>query len=356
MNKLETLMKNIPEGTDAVIIDSVCNRLYYTGMHSSDGTLLITRGQAYFIIDFRYIEAARKTAAAGFEVILQDKLGEQLLGLIEKHSIKTVGIESGCLTVDGFLRLKKMLPDCEIIMDDRLTKLITAQRMCKDDAELSYIKAAQELTDKSFTYILDFIKPGMSEREIALELEFYSRKLGSEGASFDFIVVAGKNSSLPHGVPTDYRVQKGDFLTMDFGCMVSGYHSDMTRTIAIGEPSGDMKELYETVLRANRESMAAIRAGVMCRDIDKIARDIIDRAGYAGCFGHGLGHSVGIEIHEEPRFNKICDTITASGTVMTVEPGIYIEGKFGCRIEDMVYITENGCINLTKSEKELIVI
>ena len=180
------------------------------------------------------------------------------------------------------------------------------------------------------------------------------RRLGSEGVSFDFIVVSGKNSSLPHGVPTDKKVQKGDFLTMDFGAIAGGYHSDMTRTVAIGEVSKEQKDVYNTVLKAQTEAIKAVRPGVICKDIDKIARDIIYSAGYEGCFGHGLGHSVGVEIHERPNFNTRCDTILKKGTIMTVEPGIYLENRFGVRIEDMVWVTDDGCIDITESPKELI--
>ena len=182
------------------------------------------------------------------------------------------------------------------------------------------------------------------------------RRMGSEGVSFDFIVVSGKNSSLPHGVPTDKVVERGDFVTMDFGAVVGGYHSDMTRTIAVGEASDEMRLVYDTVLKAQLESEKVIRAGAVCQDVDKVARDIINAAGYEGCFGHGLGHSVGVEIHENPAFSPRCETVLKPGMVMTVEPGIYLENKFGVRIEDMVYVTETGSLNLTTSKKELIIL
>lgn len=356
MNKLAQFVKKLPEDLDAALISSDCNRLYYTGMESSAGTLFVTREQCYFIIDFRYIEVARRKVQ-DCEVILQEKLGEQLRELAQKHHVRRVGIESENCSLKTFLSYREMLPDCEIAMDNALTELIAAQRMIKDEAELDWIRRAQDLTDRSFEYICGFIKPGQTEREIALELEFYSRKLGSECASFDFIVVSGPNSSLPHGVPGERTVRKGDFITMDFGCVVGGYHSDMTRTVALGEPDSEMKKVYETVLRANRTSMAAVRAGAECAQIDRIARDIIEvEAGYQGCFGHSLGHSVGVQIHEAPGFASSCKTLCQPGMIMTIEPGIYLEGRFGCRIEDMIVITENGCVNLTKSNKELIIL
>lgn len=355
MNKLQLLMQNIPEGLDAVVISSRPNRLYYTRLSSSAGTLFVTRENAYFIIDFRYVEIARKKAV-GCEVILQDKLGEQLLALAKKHEVKAVGIESGALTVGGYKKLCDMLPGCEVLMDERTDRVIAAQRLVKDEQELTWIRQAQELTDKSFTHILNFIKAGKTEREVALELEFYSRKIGSMGPAFDFIVVSGQNSSLPHGVPSDKIIEQGDFITMDFGCIIEGYCSDMTRTVAVGEPNDEMKKVYQTVLKANRQSMAAVKAGVICRDVDKVARDIIYAAGYENCFGHGLGHALGVQVHEEPRFNTEDSSILLEGTVITIEPGVYLAGKFGCRIEDLIVVTQNGCINLTQSEKELIIL
>lgn len=182
------------------------------------------------------------------------------------------------------------------------------------------------------------------------------RRLGSEGVSFDFIVVSGKNSSLPHGIPTDKKIEYGDFITMDFGAVVGGYRSDMTRTVALGGVSDEQRLVYNTVLTAQLAAIKKIRSGAVCSEIDKTARDIIDGAGYKNCFGHALGHSVGIEIHENPNFSPRCGTVLKSGTVMTVEPGIYIENKFGVRIEDMVFVTDGGCVDITESPKELIIL
>lgn len=354
-HRLESLMKALPGDIDGALITARCNRLYYTGMSSSAGTLLVTKEAAYLIIDFRYIEKARATVQS-CEVILEEKRTEQILALVKKHSLKNIAIESERMTVSALEKLRSDIPDCSFCGDERLERQIARQRSIKSVEELAAIRAAQSLTDQSFTHILEYIRPGQTEREIMLELEFYSRRLGSEGPSFDFIVVSGKNSSLPHGVPSDKVVEKGDFITMDFGCIVENYHSDMTRTVAVGTPTHEMREVYKTVLRANRESMEAIVPGAPCKSIDEIARKVIYSAGYEGCFGHGLGHAVGLEIHEEPRFNEHASEICEPGLLMTVEPGVYLPGKFGCRIEDMVYITENGCENLTNSEKELIIL
>lgn len=189
-----------------------------------------------------------------------------------------------------------------------------------------------------------------------LDMEFFMRAHGSEGVSFDFIVVSGKNSSLPHGVPTDKKIEKGDFVTMDFGAVVNGYHSDMTRTVAVCNVSDEQLNVYNTVLKAQEAAILKIKSGMICSDIDKVARDIINTAGYEGCFGHSLGHSVGVEIHELPVLSPSCDKPLTAGNIVTVEPGIYIENKFGVRIEDMVCVTDDGCENLTHSPKNLIII
>lgn len=355
MEKLQKLMCALPDGIDAALIDSASNRMYFTGLESSAGILFATREAAYFMIDSRYIEAARK-AVKGCEVLLDKDGGGQLAALAEKHGVRRVGVDSGNCTLRDYLSYCGKLPGCEIVRDNRVSDIINGMRMVKDETELGLIRRAQELTDRSFDHICGFIRPGMTEREIALELEFYSRQIGSECASFEFIVVSGSNSSLPHGVPGTRKVENGDFITMDFGCVVGGYHSDMTRTVAVGEPSAEMRKVYATVLEANLLSMASVKAGVPCAEVDKVARDIITHAGYGDNFGHGLGHSVGIEIHEEPRFSERSKEICKPGMIMTIEPGIYLEGRFGCRIEDMIYITEDGCVNLTYSSKELIVL
>ena len=204
--------------------------------------------------------------------------------------------------------------------------------------------------------MLPLIRPGVTEREIAAELTYRQLRLGAEGNSFDPIVVTGSHSSMPHGVPGERKIEMGDFITMDFGAVYHGYRSDMTRTVAVGFCSDEQKKVYNTVLDAQLKAIDYIRPGVSCRDVDRVARDYIYGAGYEGCFGHGLGHSVGVEIHEMPACNQRCDTVLAAGTVMTVEPGIYLENRFGVRIEDMIYLGDAGNINLTKSRKDLIIL
>jgi Xaa-Pro aminopeptidase len=275
--------------------------------------------------------------------------------LIEQHNIKTLYTETSKTSIEQYKTLTDML-NCEISKENRLDRHILNQRRSKTTDEVDKIKQAQKITDNTFSHILNHIKVGKSEREIMLEMEFYLRKQGSEGVSFDFIVVSGKNSSLPHGKPTEKLIENGVFITMDFGAVIGGYRSDMTRTVAVGSVSEYQKLVYNTVLDAQKQALAAIRPGAICKDIDKIARSFIANNGFDGYFGHGLGHSVGIDVHESPSFNTVDDSVLEPGMVLTVEPGIYLPNQFGVRIEDMVLITKNGLENLTNSPKELIIL
>lgn len=352
--RILNVSENLRTG-EAALITSDANRFYLTGFNSSAGCVLVTKESAYFLIDFRYFEKAKNTVTS-CETVLLEGLSRNLSELFKKHNIKKLYVETYALSFNDFGRYSKMFENIEISDDCKLDILLQDMRCRKSSQELENIKKAQQLTDETFSYILDHIKIGKSEREIMLDMEFFMRKQGSEGVSFDFIVVSGKNSSLPHGVPTNKLIENGDFITMDFGAVVNGYRSDMTRTVAVGSVTDEQKKVYDTVLLAQKEALKAIAPEKVCKDIDAVARNIINNAGYEGCFGHGLGHSVGIEIHENPAFNTQCETVLQSGMIMTVEPGIYIEDKFGVRIEDMVCVTEDGCVNLTKSTKDLIVL
>ena len=240
--------------------------------------------------------------------------------------------------------------------DGAVDRAITSLRMIKSADEIALMKSAQEIAERAFTHILDFIKPGVTEREVSLELDYFMLRSGAEALSFETIAVSGVNSSMPHGVPSDKKIENGDFVTMDYGAVCGGYHSDMTRTVAVGNVSAEQKKVYDTVLKAQLAALEAMRPGVRCADADRAARDVIEAAGYGEFFGHGTGHGVGIEIHEEPRVSPTAVDILETGNVVTDEPGIYLPGQFGVRIEDMVLITENGFENLTKAPKELIVL
>lgn len=355
-SRIERILKQLPDGIDAVLITSGVHRQYFTGFQSSAGTLLMIKNAgAYFIIDFRYYEKAR-AVVHDCNVILQEKLSAQLSELMKHHSLVNIAIESEYMTVSEFSRFQELLPDASFVSNKQVDQAIRRMRMIKSPEELASIRAAQKITDDAFQNICDYIRPGMTEKEIACELLDYTNRHGSERPSFEFIVVSGANSSMPHGVPTDKPVEPGDLITMDFGCVVDGYCSDMTRTVAVKAVNEKQKLIYDTVLKAQLAAIQAIKAGIPCRDVDAAARNLITDAGYGSCFGHSTGHSVGLEIHERPAFSIADETICEPGMVITVEPGIYLEGQFGVRIEDMVLVTESGCSLLTGSVKQLIVV
>jgi len=340
-------------GVDAIYVTSRYNHRYFTGYDNEDGSVLITHTHAYVFADFRYIEVAHRDLDGIFEVIMPETPRREYLGeLLRRDRVATLGYEDHHLSCFEQGRLTADLPDgCALTpFGRRLEEL----REIKDAYEIEQMEKAQKLTDDAFAHILTVLSPEMTETEVALELEYYMRRHGAEDKSFDTICVSGPASSLPHGIPQNVKLRPG-FLTMDFGALVNGYHSDMTRTVCIGRATPEMKKLYQTVLDAQLRSLEAIRAGANNRAIDGIARTLIEQD-YAGCFGHGLGHGVGLEIHESPRLSFVAPPAQTlcPGNVVTVEPGIYLAGKYGCRIEDMVLVTEDGYKNFTKSGKELI--
>lgn len=353
MTKFEKLFSQLPESIDCVLITSDINRRYFTGMKSSDGTVIAFRDKAYLIIDFRYIEKARATVTAA-EVIEQKKLYSQLNELIRKHGAANIAVESQTLTVSRLHTLRAQLKDVEVIDTDVLSNEINALRSVKDEYELDCIKKAQAIAERAFEDILSFIHEGVTERQIALELNRLMFEYGAEDLSFETIALSGENTSMPHGVPSDKPVKNGEFVLMDYGAVYKGYHSDMTRTICVGEPDEEMRKVYNIVLEAQTAAINAAHAGMTGHELDEIARSIISDAGYDSCFGHSLGHGVGLEIHERPNASPNNMLPLNEGAVVTVEPGIYIAGRFGVRIEDFVILTENGCINLTKSAKNII--
>ncbi len=354
ISRIQTIQAALPPHA-ALLVKSEVNRFYLTGFRSSDGFVLISRERAEFFTDSRYIEAARATVRH-LAVSLSTDAMAHIKEWIAAEGIATLYIEAGATTVKSLATLREALDGVSVSEEDTFDRLIAELRCVKTPAELDAMRRAQKMTDDTFAYITERIAVGRTERDIMLDMEYYMRRLGSNGVAFEFIVVSGKNSSLPHGVPTDKAIERGDIITMDFGAVVDGYRSDMTRTVAVGAVSDEQRRVYDTVLAAQTAALAAIRAGAVCKDVDKVARDLIDGAGYKGCFGHGLGHSIGLGVHESPSFSPRCDSVLKAGTVMTVEPGIYLEGKFGVRIEGMVVVTEKGCDNLTKSPKELIIL
>lgn len=354
-NRIAKLMARLTPETDAALIQSDVNRRYLTGMLSSAGTVLCFRDAAYLIIDFRYIEKARQ-CVKNCTVIEQGSLMQQLRDLLRKHGAKTLAVEAASMTLGAFAKLKDGLSGCvQLDSSNMLSRAIYGCRTVKSAAEIEKIRAAQQIAERAFDDVLHFIRPGVSEREIMLRLNQTMLEQGSEGESFPTIALTGTATSMPHGVPSAERiVQNGDFVLMDYGAVVDGYHSDMTRTICVGQPSRQMQQVYDVVLQAQRLALQAAKAGISGKELDKTARRVIADAGYGEAFGHSLGHGVGLEIHEYPNAAPAAETVLEAGNVVTIEPGIYLPGAFGVRIEDFVVIREDGCENLTAAPKELI--
>ena len=346
----------VADAREAALVAAPHNRRYLTGFPSSDGFVLVTAEEAYFLTDSRYIEAAER-AVRGMTCLCYRRATDTIAALLAKHGIRRLLIEAAHTSLADAARFRAAFPAVDVVDDDTLDARLNALRLVKTPEQLDKIRQAQALTEQGFEYILPRIAAGRTERDIALDLEFFIRRAGAEAVAFDFIVVSGANTSLPHGVPSDKAVEAGDFVTMDFGARVDGWHSDMTRTVAVGRVSDEQRRVYDTVLAAQRASLSVLRAGLSCVEGDAAARRVIEQAGCGDCFGHGTGHGVGVEIHELPRLSPSAgDAVLAAGQVVTVEPGIYLPGRFGVRIEDMVCITENGCDDLTHAPKELLIV
>ena len=356
--RLERAVRSVLSGGDAMLITDDTTRRYVFGFSSSAGFGYISKNRIVLSLDFRYYEKAKCAQSAGFipketEIILASRpRGEVLNEYISADGVSSLLFEDTRMTCSEYESLRKTVCDVEFVPAG---KLIDSLRAVKDEDELECIMHAQSITDKAFTHICTFIKPGMTENEIALELEYFMRKNGADGLAFNTICVSGTKSSMPHGEPDDSVVKNG-FLTMDFGAKFRGYCSDMTRTVYVGTPSSEEKNIYDTVLKAQNAAFSVIHGGIIGSDADKAARDVIYGAGYEGCFGHSLGHSLGLEIHENPNFSPAEKQNVPCGAVISVEPGIYIAGKCGVRIEDIVFLTENGYKNLTNSTKEFIIV
>lgn len=339
---------------EALLIISEANRRYLTDFSSSDGYLIVTKEKTVFLTDSRYIEEAEKSAENCDEILLLKKASEQLPELAEKLGVSALYTEAENLSVSDFKRLRKMFD--VPVEAEKTDDILRAMRREKRAYEKDRIVDAQRIAERAFLNVLSFIKPGVTENEIRLNLEFFMLSNGAQALSFDTIAISGKNTSKPHGVPTDKKVENGDFITMDYGAVVDGYHSDMTRTVAVGQASGEQAKIYDIVLNAQLNAINACKPGVKCSDMDKAARDTISQAGYGQYFGHGTGHGVGIDIHEAPSVSPLSAEILQPGDVVTAEPGIYISEKFGVRIEDMLYVTADGNENLTNAEKKLIIL
>lgn len=341
------------DGETAVVL-SEQNRYYFTGFRSSDGVLLAFSDGNVLLIDGRYFEAAERTVKNA-KVVLLKRFSEQLKNITAEKKIKTVFCEN-TVTVSQFEFLRKNVNGASVSADEKFNSYIINKRKTKSDFEIDCIKKAQEIAEKSLNEVLKIIKVGITEKQIAAELEYRMKLNGSDGASFDTIAISGKNTSLPHGVPTDKKVQNGEFITMDFGATYKGYHSDMTRTVAVGKISDKMANVYDTVLSANLKGVAEIKSGVAAKTVDNAARSVIQKSGYGEFFVHSTGHGVGLDIHESPNVTIGNGELLKAGEIITVEPGIYLPDEFGVRIEDMLCVEENSAYNLTNYKKSLIII
>lgn len=353
--RIETLISKMPQNFEAALITQQPSRFYLLNLDTSDaGMVLVTRDESYFIIDSRYIEVAEKNVTSA-TVVLEKKPLEQVYDILTKHGIKSLCLENTA-SLAFAATVAKAMPDITLDTSSTLADTLDEMRVIKDESEIAAITMAQKITDDCFEYILGIIKPGMREIDLALQMEVFMRSHGAQKLAFPTIFVAGAKTSLPHGEPDENVIKDGDFITMDFGANYNGYCADMTRTVAVGSISDKQKNVYDTVLAAQLKACAGIKAGMKGDACDAIARDVINAAGYEGKFGHGLGHSLGIEIHENPRFSPAYPGIIPCGAVMSIEPGIYLAGEFGVRIEDTVLVRENDVQILAKSDKNLIII
>ena len=357
MNHFERIAGQLEgSGLDAVLLTGAANRFYAAGFHTGgrDGVVLITPTQSYYWTDARYIEAAEACvrgakvelvgAGRGYTVLAREALAA--------HGITRLGFEDGEMTVQEYEAYRKALP-CDFVP---ASELLARLRATKDPEELEAMIGAQRIAERALEQILREIKPGVTEKEVAARLQYLMLHFGATDLSFPPIVVSGPNGSLPHGVPSERKIQSGEFVTMDIGCVYRGYCSDMTRTVAVGTPTEEMRRVYETVLAAQEAGIAAARAGVTGKAVDGAARAVIEAAGYGPYFTHSFGHGVGVSVHERPNASPGYQEVLPAGAVISAEPGIYLPGKLGVRIEDVIIVKEGGCEDITRAPKELLIL
>ncbi|MBR4016559.1 MAG: aminopeptidase P family protein [Oscillospiraceae bacterium] len=354
MKNIEKFISLLGEKADGLLLTSRYSRHYGAEFDIAEGVAIVSKKGCRYFTDSRYIESA-ENYIKGFHVLMTDRenpFTKRINEAIADFGITTLGYEEGYLTVAELTAYEEKLNAKLVPMH----KEINGFRGVKEAWELDNMRKAQEITDKAFAEMCTRVKAGMTEKELQAELIYCLYKNGGEGLSFDPIVVSGPNTSLPHGVATDRVICEGDFVTMDFGVLYNGYCSDMTRTVAVGFATEEMEKVYNTVLQAQLAGIAATRAGVLGKEIDAAARQVIIDAGYGEYFGHGYGHGLGLEVHEAPNTNPGGEVVMQTNMVTSAEPGIYLPGKFGVRIEDVVIFAEDGCENITKSPKNLIIL
>ncbi len=352
MNHFTKIQENL--GTfDGVLLTCAENRLYASGFasHGGDGVAFVTKNSVYYFTDFRYIEAVEQQVE-GAAIAMCDRQTPYhtlISQVIQREKLNLVGVDESYMTVTEKRHYAQKLT-CEF---GDCSPLLSKLRQTKTPWEVAQMVTAQGIAERALLEVYNDIQVGVSERLIAARLEYFMGIYGSEKPSFDTIAVAGKKSAMPHGVPGSETLAPGDFLTMDFGATYNGYHSDMTRTVAVGHVTDQMAEVYETVLAAQLAGIATAKAGATGASVHQAAAEVIASAGYGDYFGHGFGHGIGVEIHEAPNASPANTAPLPNGAVISAEPGIYLPGKFGVRIEDMLYLGEDGTVNLTKAEKKL---
>jgi Xaa-Pro aminopeptidase len=336
---------------DVMIVSKLSNIRYLSGYSGSNGLLILTPPKAYFLTDFRYAVQARKEVRNCQISIAERDLVSELVKLPCFRKKAKVGFEAASMTVKTLEKISELITKATF---HAVENLVESLLVIKDNSEINKIKKAVKITDNAFSKILKLIKPGVKERDLALELSYQMIKMGADGPAFDFIVASGRRSSMPHGKASDKKIKKGEFITFDFGCFYDGYASDMTRTIVLGKASEKQKRVYGIVLKAQMAAIDIAAAGIPAKELDMVAREIINKEGFGDNFGHGLGHGIGLEVHSGPVVGPRSQETLAVGNVITIEPGIYIPNWGGVRIEDDVLITQTGCKVLTKSPKKLI--
>ena len=350
VNNLREQMKS--EGISSFLITSPYNLRYLTGFTGTTGLALIGLEEAFFITDFRYTEQAAKQCV-GFEIVKNvGPILEVVADLVESKNIENLGFEESFVPFKQYVELEGLL-EVDLIP---VSGMVEELREIKDEEEIAIVEKSCEIADKAFSHILTYIKPGMTEIQVANELDFYMRSLGASSVSFETIVASGLRSAMPHGVASEKVIEQGDMITIDFGCYYNGYVSDMTRTISLGEPSDKLREIYNVVKEAQQKVLDVAKPGMTGVELDAVARDYIASKGYGEAFGHSTGHGIGLEIHEGPNVSKLAEKAFVPGNIITNEPGIYLPGIGGVRIEDDMLVTENGIKRLTHSEKELIIL
>lgn len=350
LDKLRDALASL--GADALITEKAENRFYLSGFTGSTGWVVVTEKEAFLVTDFRYVEQATEQAPDFTVVNNERKAVEAIAKLLGEKGVKRLAFESS-VSFQTYQEWSKAFDGVELIATSGLLEKI---RMIKDESEMAIIREAVRIAEAGFAHIQGYIKPGVREEDVALELEFFMRKQGATGSAFDMIVASGPRGALPHGRASEKVIQAGEMVTLDFGAAYKGYNSDITRTLAVGEPSPKMKEIYDIVLRAHYAGVEALKPGVTAKAADAATRDLIAAAGYGDCYGHSAGHGLGLEVHEIPGLSTVSTFVLEPGMLVTMEPGIYVSGLGGVRIEDDVLITADGHEVLNKSTKELIIL